>query len=168
MIKYNNINTEKLMHLVNKALDRLYLNEDYIFKNDSSERNMVFHFAKYLSLELFNSDFNAFNIDCEYNRNKLSKNGIKTIKYNIKNQERRVFPDLIIHKRGTNEKNILAIEFKKWNNKNKKNIEYDIEKLKAFTSQNGTYKYKLGLFICFEKERRKVKITTIIDGNMFI
>ena len=53
-----------------------------------------------------------------------------------------VFPDIIVHKRGTDE-NLLVIEMKKTTSK-KTDTTYDLGKLKAFKSQLG---YQFAIFI---------------------
>jgi len=58
--------------------------------------------------------------------------------------ETSVYPDIIIHKRGTNHYNLLAIEIKKINNGNS-DFKKDIDKLKAYIQQE--LKYSYGLFL---------------------
>jgi Holliday junction resolvase len=53
-----------------------------------------------------------------------------------------VFPDIIVHKRGTDE-NLLVIEMKKTTSK-KTDTTYDLGKLNAFKSQLG---YQFAIFI---------------------
>ncbi len=81
-----------------------------------------------------------WNVDCEYNRDQFS---IKTLKYALSEngdiEERNVIPDVIVHRRKTND-NLLAIEVKKVSNK--ENRFKDEAKLKAFREQLG-YKYTL-------------------------
>lgn len=62
------------------------------------------------------------------------------------------YPDLVIHKRGTNENNQVVIEFKKQSNTSSR--DNDIAKLTFFTCQKSDsdnpqrdYQYKQGLFI---------------------
>lgn len=76
------------------------------------ERAIVFRFAHYLQNELnMYSEYKSYNLDCEYNRNGISAK----ILPNFPNG---VYPDLIIHKRGRNDKNILVMEFKTYWNSN--------------------------------------------------
>ena len=151
--------TEQLITLVNHALDELYINEGYLFENNSTERNLVFHFSRYF-INIANSKefYKFYSVDCEYNRNKLDYKRYQSMIYG--NESRRMFPDLIFHKRGTNENNILAIEFKK----NKLSDENDFCKLKALTNSDCEYKYKLGLYINLTKKRNKETIVKFIDG----
>ena len=59
------------------------------------------------------------------------------------------FPDLILHMRGSNEHNILILEFKTWWNNNTAD---DSEKIKEFMDKNGVYRYKMGACIVLEKD----------------
>jgi hypothetical protein len=56
-----------------------------------------------------------------------------------------VYPDIIIHKRGDNEENIIVIEIKK--NTNNESKEFDYDKLKAFTKQ---LEYEFGIYLEFD------------------
>lgn len=161
----NNDIINYLLKYVNKTLDILYVNENYLFENNSSERNMVFHFARYFTVLLNNTYLKDYNVDCEYNKNKL---GYKEIMYNFDNKQHKIYPDLILHERGSNKNNILAIEFKKFNNYNKLSKEKDYYKLKALTNNHGEFKYKLGLFIILGKKRELVKIIYFVNGNKYI
>lgn len=156
---------EYLMKVISCTLDILYKNEEYLFKNDSSERNMVFHFSRYLIENLKDTKYSGLDVDCEYNKNSLSKVGYKEIVYNYDNSRHRIFPDLLLHKRGMNNKNMLAIEFKKYNNYNFTSKKGDFYKLCALTSHKLEFKYKLGLFIRFGKTRDSVEIVKFINGN---
>lgn len=151
---------DELLEIVNQALDKLYTNERYLFESDSSERNMVFHFARYF-IEISNKHDNLkyYDIDCEYNRNRLD---IKKYRSSIcDGKEYRIFPDFVFHKRGCSDYNLLAIEFKK----NKKRDDNDIEKLKFLTNRSYEYGYQLGLFISLGKNRESVKIIKITNGE---
>lgn len=71
-------------------------------------------------------------------------------------------PDIIVHRRRSNNKNEIIIEVKKI-----KNCNYDKEKLKLMTKQDGEYAYKLGVFIRFEKRSRNNWLphyTWFVDG----
>jgi hypothetical protein len=144
----------KLQIKILQALDKLYKRDDYLISNDISgtekhvgERAIVFRLGIYLE-EVFRSDseFAKYNLDIEYNRN------IGQIKQ-LPEHNNRVYPDLIVHKRGSQELNILVIEIKTWWNQD---ISLDREKLNAFTDRSGIYKYKFGLSITIEKYNPKL------------
>lgn len=90
---------------VQKALNKLYKNDKYLIKmytdkdNHVSERSIVFRFAVYLEKYRLKY-FPQYDLDVEYNRN---INLIKML------NSKPAMPDLIIHKRGTNENNLLVL-----------------------------------------------------------
>ena len=151
-----------LLEVVNNALDRLYENDFYLIKNNLSERNLVFHFSRYF-IDICKEKklkYANLNVDCEYNRNRFNEKMYKQVIY--ENQEHQSYPDCILHERGSNNNNILVIEFKKANNKKNKT---DLLKLKAFTDNHGCYKYLLGLAIQFESSRRSEEHTSELQSQ---
>lgn len=116
-------------------------------------------------------------MDCEYNRigdiaKRLNRNLYEKYKrilgYKIdnllkeKNNDKLVKPDIIIHKRGKNEQNLLVIEVKK---SNSKDDNYDRLKLMIFTDKDYGLNYKYGLFIKLDKEREHNKLCWFSDGK---
>ncbi len=157
-----------LISIINKTLDKLYDNEKFLFENDSSERNLVFHFSRYFINEIEGTELVKYDVDCEYNRNVLNEKRFKEIIYNYDGKKHKIYPDFILHKRGSNGYNKLAIEFKKYSNFREDSEEKDLLKLRALTDQsiNSEFRYELGLFIVFGKERNDVEVTRVIDGNV--
>lgn len=102
-------------------------------------------------------------VDCEYNRHRSDGKRIniskqlahivteanRTIRGDPENEDRCVFsvlPDIVVHERRTDAKNLLVIELKK--ETNPENREYDQLKLKAFTLPELVgYGYQLGATI---------------------
>ena len=152
--------------LVDQALDILYENDMHLIMNRAvnsrgkderhhvGERSIVFRFAHYLqNLIDANGSFQEYNLDCEYNRNGAECKALPSFPNGT-------YPDVIIHKRGSNDHNLLVIEFKTYWNKGKSVIEKDLSKLKEFTDIQGKYKFCKGYFILIEKHREE---TTIRD-----
>jgi len=146
---------ERLQQKVLQALDKLYERDEYLIRNNInenrqnhvSERAIVFRLGIYLEEVLrFDSEFAKYNLDNEYNRN------IGEVKQ-LPEHENGVYPDLILHKRGNNDDNILVIEVKTWWNQD---ISEDIKKLQVFTDSTGKYKYKFGLSITIGKYKPKL------------
>jgi hypothetical protein len=121
-----------------------------------------------------------YNIDMEYG---------KDVKYNKVIDNRKVRPDLIVHKRGHNNNNLLVVEFKyldpkeDWNGHKLENlIDWDVRKLMVFTRQdvcnefteqdvrngitepNKIYKYKMGLLVILKERFKDVKYRYFRDG----
>ena len=136
---------EKDMHLIlNKALSKLGRDEEH----HVGERSIVFRFAHYLQNLMDESgEFEDFNLDCEYNRNGSECKILPSWPSGT-------YPDVIVHKRGSNDFNLMVIEFKTyWNNK----IYSDKLKLREFTDKSGVYKYQKGYVILINKERDKLR-----------
>lgn len=146
---------EKLQQKVWQALDKLYERDKYLIinninenvENHVGERAIVFRLGIYLEeLLRYDSEFAKYNLDSEYNRN------IDKVK-KLREHGNVVYPDLIIHKRGSNDDNLLVVEVKTWWNED---ISEDIKRLKNFTDSTGKYKYKFGLSITIDKYEPKL------------
>ncbi len=148
---------EKLEKILLLAIDILLNRDFYLLENDVNERTITFKLASYIEYLLGR----GYDVDCEYNRN-ISEDSIKKIKaFNQRNESTKtcyseedcckkscVYPDIIVHRRGSND-NILIIEVKKKRNiKNNKELEYDKFKLREYTREgkNGL-NYKYGVLI---------------------
>ncbi len=142
-----------LLTKVRKAIAVLLKKDKDLFDINVNERSITHKLAEYLQLE-----FPDYNVDCEYNRH---SDMVKYLYVPNKENERddieakTVFPDIVVHKRKADEYNLLVVEVKKVRNleeiENKpRRIEFDKQKLKAFTREE--YRYKLGILIVFQIE----------------
>jgi hypothetical protein len=130
---------EEINHALNEALRTLLEKDAYILSMDINERSISHKLAVYL--EPF---FTEWSVDCEYNRNHDDPKKLEIQRRNVSNddtQARTVFPDIIVHKRDTDE-NLLVIEMKKTTNQ--ENDAFDLHKLNAFRSQ---LRYMFGVFL---------------------
>lgn len=150
-----------------KAIDRLFVNDFYLIQNAAHERSITHMLARHL-VNLFPD----YDIDCEYNLDITNLKGryakrkeiqvlideLENIKKHIKDSPDKsineygeiivplnIYPDIIIHKRGTNKFNTLIIELKKSTNDDTNSIKLDDLKLQAYTSQR--LQYRLGAYI---------------------
>lgn len=140
---------EELVYKIKHAMRNLYEEDKILFKNEISERCLVYNFAKHFVKTLDSKEYERLNLDLEYNRNCSE---MKTIGNQLTS-----YPDLILHERGPGSDNRLVIEFKKWNNTSKLNK--DRYKLQCFKNEYG---YKLCMLIVFDKEdSEKVKYEII-------
>ena len=117
------------------ALLHFYFNDKYLLDKNVHERSMTFRLGIYLQ-----QIFPDWNVDCEYNKNVTSPLENKFLFHRCerapemdcvncnKQKECTVFPDIIIHKRGTPQ-NLLVIEAKKAPAKSGK-IDTDKKRLK--------------------------------------
>lgn len=159
MPRINGTDKKELLGFIKQALVHLYEQDIYLFEKRVHERTIVFRFGVYLNnvISASGSGFGGYHVDCEYNRDSSK---VKRCP-DPSGTNRQIFPDLIIHCRGSDE-NLCAIEFKTpWNKKN----ENDIGKLKELTKQNGRYTYALGLSIVFGKEFSETQVIRVEDGD---
>ena len=82
-------------------------------------------------------------VDVEYNRHIMD---IKTTEWEV--QPRKFIPDIVVHRRQTDE-NKLAVEIKKSTNKNRKAHASDNLRLENLVNSD-KYHYKYGLYLLFE------------------
>lgn len=140
---------ELLEELIKKSLDDLYQNDEYLIKHRVAERDITSKFAHYFQNNMRETIIADYDVDCEYNRDGY---GMKNIDGTL------VYPDFILHKRGTNDSNLLIIEFKTWWNSDNRE---DIEKLKAMMSDWYRYQYQYGYSIILNQERDSVAVTCV-------
>lgn len=140
MSNKENISFDEVKAFVGAALREFYIHDGQLLEYDTmdaavAERCMVFHIGWYM-LDLLRSTpkLSWANIDCEYNRNfahpkSMYMQTLKGIREKIKD----AVPDLLIHRRRSNEDNLLVIEFKK-GKAAQTGIQNDEQKLEYFTN----------------------------------
>lgn len=136
---------EKLIEL---SLEEFFKNELDLIDVDANERSLSHKLAEYIQ-----SNFSDWHVDCEYNRDMEHPKLLGFSEENVSNYDtdaRTVYPDIIIHKRKTNE-NLLVIEIKKSNSDLKK----DIQKINAFL-KSPKYSYKFGLMLVIYTDKKLV------------
>lgn len=154
----------ELAKAIEEAFKRLYTNDIYLISTEPKkkkekvdllhhvgERAIVFRFAYYLQKIIDdNCLYPDYNLDCEYNRNGDKPKAICSLGKNV-------YPDLIIHQRGSNDNNLLVMEFKTYWNSDQEN---DIRKIRAFLEQNemNLYNYKYGIAVLIGKNNVKLKL----------
>lgn len=124
---------------VAEALRTLLLRDAFLLEVDANERSIAYRLAMYLQMGLPD-----LHIDCEYNRDGVDPKKIQHLGlYPVDDdtEARTVFPDIIAHKRGTNE-NYLVIELKKSTNSANRAIDY--AKLRGYKK---TLEFQFALFI---------------------
>ncbi|HUW05551.1 MAG TPA: hypothetical protein VMW01_04755 [Williamwhitmania sp.] len=167
------ISNKEIKDRLNKALDKLYVRDWYLLKNGVHERSITHKLAEYIQ-ELFpdydvdceydrdneNEDGNfkkqiheLVTEELRYRKKSITKipnDGWmedKDLNMYISIFHRNFFPDIIVHKRGTNSHNLLIIEAKKA----LINTEFDKKKLAAYTNTNNSFgnnlKYRLGVLL---------------------
>jgi len=131
---------EDVKQRVITAICMLYRHDRDLLDVDANERSITHKLAEHLQRE-----FSDWHVDCEYNRRRdlIKRLQIDFGKIDADDIEAKtVFPDIIVHRRQT-EQNLLVIEVKKDNGQEGTK---DIEKLKKFTTVP-EYQYQYGLFL---------------------
>lgn len=115
---------------LNESLELLLRADEGILRVDINERTISHRLAIYLE-----PHFPGWNVDCEYNRNHDDPKRLKIERRNVRSDDTQattVFPDIIVHRRGTDD-NLLVIEMKKTTSQEADS--YDLSKLCAFKQQ---------------------------------
>ena len=131
-----------LKNFLEESIKEFYDKDSLISERKGMEQACVFRIGLYLQERLKKAKISDVVVDCEYNKN--GDHPKKTLMF-----LEGIRPDLLVHKRGDNTKNLLAVEFKGWWNKSKNR---DEEKLKSLTSPDEEYQYLLGAFVRLGKE----------------
>lgn len=123
------------------ALRKFLRADGDLLANDVAELAIAHRFACFLS-----SEFPGRHVDVNYNRHGQS---IKRLRLpapcrNWRTPHRRVFPDVVVHRRGTDDGNVLVVEIKKSTNPEPR--ECDVARLRRFRQQ---LHYQYGLFVEF-------------------
>jgi len=156
---------EDIKNKLRSAINKLFEKDKFLLNYDVNERSITHKLAEYLEEE-----FKEYDVDCEYNRDINDTKRLKNFIDKIDADDTEgitVFPDIIIHKRGTH-LNLIAIEVKKDNARfNSSAAQFDKEKLSNFTYQSGNFKYEFGFFILLPTcgHQKPVKITLFRNGK---
>jgi hypothetical protein len=137
----------KVKEAVERAIDLLKNEQGYLIMIDATERAISHYLALYL-MKAFSPDYD---VDVEYNRDGYDPKRLDIEPLNSSSDETRavtVYPDVIVHKRGTNDQNLLVLEMKK----REGDLAYDKRKLQAFRRELG-YKYAAHIIIGCEQNR---------------
>lgn len=152
-----------MCHWLTRA-EQLFAQHDlYLLKNDVNERSMTHRFAVHLEVTRPDRLDEDCAIDCEYNR----KKGVPKLVYTLYHKElispcstsaRTVYPDIIVHRRGTTD-NLMVIEAKKRCVKDS----LDLSKLKAYRREKGL-RYQFAVMLTFDTSSRCSVTHRFIDG----
>ncbi|GAB1535322.1 hypothetical protein ADMFC3_09530 [Geovibrio sp. ADMFC3] len=122
---------DRLKEIMNEAISMLWERDVYLFEHDVHEQAIAHRLALYLENV---TEFDGYNIDCEYNKD---MNDPK------RSQGEVVRPDIIVHRRGSNEHNLVVIELKKAGIRAN-----DAEKVRGYVKDK-RLAYKYGVYFAF-------------------
>ena len=147
--------SEQIITKIYGAYNLLISKERHLFEIDVNERSLTHKFAEYLQI-----GFPDWNVDCEYNRIGIDKKILEKFKQKIDSDNAEgvtVYPDIIIHNRGTKE-NLVVIEAKKTSSTAK---DIDEDKLKAFKEELG-YKFAYKVIFPVKEKFEAIKVSECI------
>lgn len=125
---------ENMRARVERSIVRVLDHDAFLFEVNANEESVSHKLAEYLQQE-----FPRWHVDREYNRYE------DQIKRLIDYDTDRVFPDIIIHRRGT-EENLFVIEVKMDANLSEEDTEDEKQKVRLYCEEIG---YCYGLFLNF-------------------
>lgn len=134
------------------ALETLLKRDAYLLEVDANERSISHRLAMYLQ-----AHFAELDVDCEYNRDGIEPKKLRHLNLSPDSEDtdaQTVFPDVIVHVRGTR-KNYLVIEMKKSTNNVPRKIDY--AKLEGYKRELG---YTYALFVEL-KVREDIGLSTV-------
>lgn len=109
------------------ALQDLLERDEYLLKVDANERSISYRLAMYRQTR-----FPHYNVDCEFNPDGIDPKRIEHLPLDPDSEDedaKTVFPDIIIHRRGTDD-NLLVVEIKKSTNTRSRST--DFAKLRGY------------------------------------
>jgi hypothetical protein len=124
------MNRDQVAALVNSAITRVIAAERELLDRNVSERTLADHLARFIreAVPL------PYAVDVEYNRHIDDPKRLQLPRENALDDEVRAtiaVPDIVVHVRGTDDHNLLALEVKKPG----RNRAKDERKLRAFSEQ---------------------------------
>ena len=98
--------------LVNHAVDAVVANDSDLLRLDVTERALSHQLARYMADRVAA----PLAVDCEYNRHGSDTKRLRLGRREASDHDLQaviVFPDIIVHQRGTDDHNLLVVEVKK-------------------------------------------------------
>jgi len=163
------MNKNDIIQIVKKCIDGLYSDNGdmYLFDCMVCERCLMFRLAYYLQME-----FPNYFVDAEFNKMGFFgyKHANKVEPIRNSGKLKKMYVDIIIHKRNSNTKNnFICLEVKRA----KRGMNNDLERLKMMTKQNGfmhnginyIYAYDFGVFVYIPRDKANAEIRIFQNGE---
>lgn len=145
---------DEVTFLVNRALDRLIRDDAQLLDLKLCERALHFKIAHYMAeAQVIHP---PLTLDCEYNRHLEDE---KRLHLFGNPRASKVFPDILIHERNSDARNLVALEIKKPG----QSLARDREKLRAFAIHLG-YLHTGHIIIGHNRHGNLVREVQWIDG----
>lgn len=143
----NELTTILITSLMEFSIIELLNNDITLIRNNLKEECINHRLALYIeSFINQHPEYGSYNVDLEYNKNKENPKLIL-----LEGKPVPIRPDIIVHKRGSNERNLLAIESKKRSKR-----KHDSDKLEALLKQ--PYNYRVSCYVIFYKKRVLIEL----------
>lgn len=137
-------NRQEVKNKVYSAIEHLLYRDRFLLEKNVNERSISHRLAMYLQSEFGDE----WDVDCEYNRDHDVRKELHLwLREKVAPDDTTaitVFPDIIVHHRGTDD-NLLVIEMKKTKNLQGSARDFDLKKLCAFLRERYHYQYALYL-----------------------
>jgi hypothetical protein len=134
------MNQKDIERIIDFAIKKLIENDSTLMHLNVSERALMFHLARYIR----EATPANLDVDCEYNRHLTDKKRLAFLKSELGvENDYKVYPDILIHQRNSDEHNILVVEIKKQG----EDLKSDGRKLKAFKSEPYSYNFAVQIVI---------------------
>jgi hypothetical protein len=153
------VNKPEVEQALKVALDKFFSQDAHLLAVNASERSMSHRIAVYIAEQI-----PGYDVDCEYNRDGINPKELNLHVEQVSSAEDEavtVFPDIIVHRRGNNNDNLLVVEMKKlgaWHG-----VEHDEQKLHAFRSQLH-YTFAVHLTVGLKDDGERVRVVKWFEG----
>jgi hypothetical protein len=149
---------EEIASIVDAALDELTTSQPELLALDVTERALSHH----LAVAIRNRVAPDLDVDVEYNRHGADPKRLQLPPRDALDREIRattVFPDILVHKRNSDTRNVLVLEVKKPG----EGLAYDELKLRAFRQELG-YLHTAHLILGQDANGKVVRQVLWVDG----
>jgi hypothetical protein len=96
---------------IDQAVRLLFKEDGFLLEADVAERAIASRLARHIALL-----FTEHDVDVEYNRHGLDQKAVTLPEGCRGGDQKRIFPDIVVHRRGHDADNLLAIQIKKETN----------------------------------------------------
>jgi hypothetical protein len=153
---------QQINTILTLAIEQLLASDLVLLALQVNERSITHHLARYLLDEIVKVDA-ELNVDVEYNRHHDDVKRLDLPRGSIETDDTEattVFPDVIVHRRNTDDTNILVLEIKK----SGRRIDFDRRKLLAFRNQLG-YQHAAHVILGIDRWGNAISNVIWIDGD---
>jgi hypothetical protein len=138
-LNHMSIDQHHMQILVRRALKDLFDKDGPLLERDAAERAIAAKLAVHLAVL-----FPDHKVDVEYNRHGLDRKRVELPPNCRYGGIKLILPDIVVHRRGTDDDNLLVVELKKQTNTKKESRDCDRAKIVAMKRE---FHYQHGVLI---------------------